>query len=244
MARFKAACIHLAICALVGAVLSAMLWYVWYPAPLLQAVGGTHIFLMLLVIDVILGPLLTFVVFKPGKRSLRFDLVCIAVVQLLALTYGLVALFEGRPVYVVSLGHRFDLVLASEVSDAELATAGKTLSWRGPEWVGVKISADAKERERIMFSALGGSDYGHFPQHHQPLAAMRDELLSKSKSTLELKILNAGKSLEIDEWMATRGASSYTTRFQGLKAKGQDMAVIMDAKTAKVIGIAPFKPWD
>jgi hypothetical protein len=34
-----------------------------------------------------------------------------------------------------------------------------------------------------------------------------------------------------------------SVRFQGLKARAKDMTVIVDAKTAKVIGIAPFKPW-
>ena len=104
MTRFRAASTHLAISAVIGAILSALFWFVWYPSPLFKAVGGYELFLMLLVIDVILGPLLTLVVFKSGKKSLKFDLAVIALVQAAALSYGVWTLLIGRPVYVAAFG--------------------------------------------------------------------------------------------------------------------------------------------
>lgn len=62
MTRFRAAAIHFAICASVAVIMLALFWYVWYPSPLFEAVGGDEIFLMLLAVDVVLGPLLTLVV--------------------------------------------------------------------------------------------------------------------------------------------------------------------------------------
>jgi hypothetical protein len=38
--------------------------------------------------DLALGPLLTLIVFEPGKPSLKFDLSCIVLLQLGALLYG------------------------------------------------------------------------------------------------------------------------------------------------------------
>ena len=55
MSRFSAAAIHLGNCMIVSAVLLALFWFVWYPAPLFEAVGGTAIFLILLGVDVVLG---------------------------------------------------------------------------------------------------------------------------------------------------------------------------------------------
>ena len=244
MTRFRAAAIHLAICVFVGLALLALFWFVWYPSPLFKAVGGDEIFMLLLAVDVVLGPLLTLVVFKAGKKSLKFDLAVIGLLQVAALGYGVWTLLAGRPVYVAGLGAKFAVVQANEVEAAELKTANQSLPWWGPHWVGTRQATDKAERERIMFSALGGADYGHFPQHHVPLEAMRDELLKEAKPIAELRKRNAAQGDALTAWLAARGHTDQSVVFQGLRARSQDMAVILDAKTAAVVGIAPFKPWD
>lgn len=244
MNRFRAAGVHVAISALVAALLFAGFWFIWYASPLFKAVGGTDIFVMLLCVDAVLGPLLTLIVFKAGKKSLKFDLAVIGLVQASALAYGVHALWVGRPVYVASLGHRFDVVQANDIGDDELRAYGKALPSLGPQWVGYKQPTDKKERDRVMFSGLGGLDYGHYPQHHAPIETMRDEILKNAKPVAELRKLNAGRDAYITAWLRDHGQSDHSVVFQGLKARAEDMAVILDAKTANVIGIAPFKPWN
>jgi hypothetical protein len=243
LTRWRAAGIHLGLSAFIAVLLLALFWFILYPAPLLQAVGGLEIFLALLGIDVVLGPLMTLIVWKKDWRQLRKDLAVIGFVQIAALCYGVYTLWIARPVYVAALGPRFEVVHATDISQAELAVSGKSLPIFGPEWVGVKQATDPKERERVMFSALSGADYGHFPQHHQPIENMRDELLKEAQSITDLKKLNPNDGAAIDAWIQSRGKVSDDVRFQGLRARSKDMAVIIDAKTAKVVGIAPFKPW-
>ncbi len=240
MSRFRAALVHFGICASIGLILLSFFWTVWYPPPLFDAVGGLNIFLMLLAVDVVLGPLLTFVVFKSGKKSLKFDLFVIGVLQVLALSYGVFTLFAGRPVYVAALGHRFDVIQASDVSSEELVAEARSLPWFGPKWVGTRTPSSSSERERVLFS---GSDYGHFPQHHQPLENMQQDILSRAQPISELKRLNAGRESHIDAWLAERNLSADAVRFQGLKARNKDFTIIIDARTAQVIGVAPFTPW-
>jgi len=244
MSRFRAATFHLLVCLAVAALLLCLFWFVWYPAPLFKAVGGLDIFLILLGIDVTLGPLLTLVVFKSGKKSLKFDLTVIATVQITALAYGIFTLLSGRPVYVAALGHRFDLIQASEIGEEHLKAAGVSLPLWGPQWVGVRKATDKKERENMLFSGLAGADYGHYPQYHAPLESMRDELLANAKPIAELRAKNIGSDDRITSWLSKRGYTDQTAVFQGLKARGESMAVILNAKTAMVVGIAPFKPWD
>lgn len=241
--RARAAGIHLAVSSAIALLLFLSFWCQLYPAPLFKAAGGLEIFVMLLAIDAVLGPLMTLIVWKRDWKQLRKDLAVIALVQLAALGYGLHTLWIARPVFVAALGPRFEVVHATDIDAAEIKTSGKALPLFGPEWVGVKRATDPKERERIMFSSLGGVDYGHFPQHHQPIENMREELLKNAQSIADLKKLNPGADAEIDRWIERNGAKPDGVVFQGLKARSQDMAVIMDAKTAKVIGIAPFKPW-
>jgi hypothetical protein len=242
--RFRAATLHFLICLLVGGILWVLLRTVWYPAPLFKAVGGQEIFLILLGIDVALGPLMTFVVFKADRKKLRFDLIVIGLVQIAALAYGLNTLWAGRPVYVAALGHRFDVVQATDVEEKELAAAKQHLPWWGPKWVGVKEAEDKEERARVLFSAMAGVDYGSFPQHHAPLATMRDEILKRARPIAELKKLNPGDEENIAAWLANHRVAEDTVVFHGLRARGQEMTVVMDAKTTSVIGVAPFKPWN
>ena len=65
---------HLAISVIIALLVVGLVFFVWYPSPLATAVGVTHIFLMMLAIDVIVGPLLGLLVYKEGKKTLKFDL--------------------------------------------------------------------------------------------------------------------------------------------------------------------------
>ncbi len=243
MSRLKVAGGHLLLCVVIALFLFAFFWFQLYPAPLFQASGALKVFLVLLAIDVVLGPLMTLIVWKRDWKQLRKDLAVIALLQIAALGYGVYTLWIARPVYVAALGPRFDVVHATDIDASEIKTSGKPLPLFGPKWVGIKQATDPKERERVMFASLGGVDYGHFPQHHQPIENMREELLKNARPIAELKKFNPGADAQIDRWVARNGATPDSVVFQGLKARTQDMAVIMDAKTAKVIGIAPFKPW-
>ena len=56
--RFKFFLSHLAISLLIALLVIGLVFFVWYPSPLATAVGVTQVFLMMLAIDVIVGPFL------------------------------------------------------------------------------------------------------------------------------------------------------------------------------------------
>jgi len=242
--RWRAAGVHVSASIVMALILLGLILNVWYPAPLFEAVGGREIFFLLLGVDVILGPLMTLVVFNSAKKSLKLDLTVIVLLQAVALVYGLHVLWAGRPVYVAALGHRFDVIQASEISPDDIKTSGRDLPKWAPEWVGIRRPDNAEERNNMMFSAIGGVDYGHKPQYHAAIGTMKDELLKEASPIADLRARNKAQDAEISAWLAARSRSDNDVRFLGLKARSQDMAVILDAKTAEVIGIAPFKPWD
>ena len=99
--RWQAAGAHLTLSAVIGATVLAAMLFVWYPEPFFDAVGGSRLILLLVGVDVVLGPLLTLVVYNPRKPRLRLDLSIIAVLQSAALIYGVHVMFAARPVYVV-----------------------------------------------------------------------------------------------------------------------------------------------
>jgi len=241
MRRFQAAGIHFLICLVVGFVLLALSWFVWYPAPMLMAIGGLEIFLLVVGIDVILGPLLTLVVFKSGKKSLKFDLAVIAVLQVAAMTYGMNALLEARPAYVAALGDSFQVVQATEVTDENLSKANTSLPWWGPKWVGTKEVVDKEWQSGVQAVESVGGGKGHFPQLHILYDSMKQRVVAESLPIGELKKKNPGQEKEIDRWLKSHGYDEQTARFQPIKISAETFALVLDAKTGVVIGIAPFK---
>jgi hypothetical protein len=241
--RYHAAAVHLLISASIGLFFFLLFRLLWYPGHLFRAVGGGDLFAVVVTVDVILGPLLTLIVFKPGKASLRFDLTVIGLIQALALAYGVQTLFIGRPVYIAVLGHRVDVVQASEIDPSDLNKAGQSLPRTGPVWVGYRPPTDRKEREDVLFGSLGGKDYGQLPQYHAPVDVMKPDILKLAKSVAELKGLNTGRESEIADWLVQHGYTERNAVFLGLRARSEDMTVFFDGATARVIGIAPFRPW-
>ena len=130
--RIKAFLIHGLVSISVALLVIGLVFFIWYPSPLAKAVGVTHIFLMMLVIDVILGPLLTLLVYKQGKKTLLFDLTVIVLLQISALGYGLWTISQGRPAWLVFNVDRFDNVRVNEIDNRNIAKAQQ--QYQNPSW--------------------------------------------------------------------------------------------------------------
>ena len=242
MNRFHAFGWHFLISLLVGLVLLALSWFVWYPSPMLMAIGGHEIFFLVVGIDVVLGPLLTLVVFKSGKRSLMFDLSTIALLQIAALGYGVSVLLEARPAYVAALGDKFQVVQATEVTAANLAKANTTLPWWGPKWVGTKAPEGRLDTDAVLFVTEVGGGRGHFPHLHIPYESMAQEVIQNARPISALVAANPTQALDIDAWLARRNYTAATAVYQPLKVSSSEFALIIDGTNGKIIGISPFRP--
>ena len=244
ISRYQAATIHFILSLCVGGVLFGLLWFVWYPAPMLVAIGGQELFLLIVCVDVILGPLLTLVVFNTKKRSLKFDLSVIALVQIGALVYGVSVMLEARPVYVAANVDHFQVIQATEVTDENLRKANASMPWFGPEWVGTKAPTDRYDVDAVEAVKQVGGGRGHFPQLHVPYESMASEVLEKSKPISGLMTTNMQQSAEMNGWLRKHNLDASTARFQPIKIRASEFTVVIDNKSAAIVGIAPFKPRD
>ncbi len=94
--KIKALLIHLLISAVIVGLLILMIVFIWYPKPLFEISGVITPVKMLVFIDLIVGPILTFVVYKKHKKTLKFDLSIVALMQIIALCYGAYIINNGR----------------------------------------------------------------------------------------------------------------------------------------------------
>lgn len=196
LTRWRAASIHLmASLVLVATVCLLMLW-IWFPDGLISVAGMSRYVLLLLCIDLCIGPLITLIVYKAGKPRLRFDLTVIALLQLAFFAYGLHAIWQTRPVYLVGAVDRLTLVFANQVDgitrDFELPTGRPVL-------VGARIPENREERDAILNAALaGGADIDMRPQYYVPYEQVAPGLREHAR-TLDSLELSAGESSRLSE---------------------------------------------
>lgn len=243
--RFQAFAVHLSGSLGIAFCATALVFLVWYPGSFSGATGVTAIFLMMLGIDVVLGPCITLVVFNPAKKELKRDLLIVLIVQLAALFYGLHTVFIARPVYAVFNADRFDLVYANDLTDEKLSKVMdqrfKALPLFGPQVIAAKRPDSAKERSDLMFSAaLGGDDVPQMPQYYVPYVDQRAQVLSRMLPLDGLRALNQKDGRKIDALLLKYGKE---IAYLPLRGKVQDLTVIVARKTGEVLEINELAPW-
>lgn len=246
--RYQAFTGHLGLSAAVAAVSAALVFLVWYPSPLAAATGVTGIFLMLLAIDVIVGPVITLIVFNPSKKALKRDLLVVLVLQVAALLYGMNAVFAARPVYAVFNVDRFDLVLANDMTEAKLqkveASRFKSLPGFGPQVIAARRPGTSKERNEILFgAAAGGDDLPQLPQYYVAYGDARTEAAKRAQPIDALRELNRSETARVDDLARRHAGRAAGVGYLPLRAKVVDMAVIVARDTGEVLEIADLRPW-
>lgn len=232
---------HLTLSFLIALLVVGLVFFIWYPFPLAKAVGVTHIFLMMLAIDVIVGPLLGLLVYKEGKRTLKFDLSVIITIQILALCYGIYSIAEGRPVWLAYNIDRFELVRKNEIIEKNIAQAlpqYQQVSWLKPQFVATEFSQDAKQRNDDMFAeVLGGVSLAQHPERYLALSKVKDQIQKRAQP---LKLLQQYNPKSVVE--KTLAQYLQATAFLPLKAGSVDMTVLVD-QSGEVVEIVDLRPW-
>lgn len=248
--RLRAGFIHLCLSATIAALVFLPIYFIWYPDVLYESAGGRDLFLLIVSIVVTMGPLLTMVVYVPGKWGLRFDLIVIGTLQLVALAFGVHMLFESRPVNMVFVKDRFELVLADEYPEGELekrsSGAHGSLTWTGPRIVGAKLPTDFKERTQLMFSTLGGGPDVHLlPRYYVPYDEVRALAREKGETVQKLRDRNPGaeNAAQIAAVVASTGRKESELLFLPMRAGKSDLTIFIDAKTGAIVKISSIKPW-
>ena len=241
--RARAAGIHLVISAAVALLAAVLVFGLWYPGPYRLLAGGRDLFLLVTSVDVIIGPLLTFAVFNLAKprQELRRDLAVIVALQLAALFYGMVTVYEARPIAMVFEVDRFRLVTASNVSLEDLPTAApqyRTLPLTGPQLLGTRRPKEGDERNDALFKGVDGVDVGSRPLFWQPYDLSRADALARSQPLAALRARYPNEAASIDKGVAAMKVDPSTARFLPVMARG-DWVAVLDAK-GDVVGYLPF----
>ena len=237
--KLQAFAIHLAISLVLVLMAYFLIQFLWYPAPLIKATDAGKIFIMILLVDLVLGPLLTFIIYKKNKKTLRMDLTIIVLIQLSALGYGLYSVYQARPVWMAYVADRFELVRVNDIiEDDELEY---DLPKLGPQYVYVDLERqDASEK---LDSILKETEYNISPAQRPKFYNNFDlakPLIVKNSQDVAL-LNNYNDSVKVTSILKKYPSAD---SFLPLKANAVDMTVLIDRKNqGQIIKIVDLRPW-
>lgn len=246
-ARARVAGIHLLLSALAVASVLAPLVAVLFPGPYFHLAGAVGLILLVVAVDLVMGPGLTFLVAARGKPAavLRRDIAAIVLLQLAALSFGMHSIVLGRPVFITFAVDRFELVAAAEVDASELERAApefRTLSWAGPILVGARRSDDPLQRQQLLLASATGIDLKHLISTYVAYDRIQQDALARSKSVGELMRFNSTAS--VARALSAEGATaSERLRWLPVRGKHEDQVALIDARSGQLVRLVRLAPW-
>jgi hypothetical protein len=245
--RLVAAGWHLLMSAAVAMLAALLVFVLWYPGAFRGLSGGRDLFLLVVAVDVVLGPLLTLAVFDrtKGWPHLRRDLAVIVLLQLAALAYGLHTVMIVRPVALVFEQDRFRVVNAAEVYTPELDKAPeglRELPLTGPWTLAVRESRPGQERnESIFMAVLKGVDTSQRPSFWMPYHDRRQQAFEKARPLRELIRRYPAEADGLLASVASAGLREENVRFLPVIARGDWVALLRP--NGDVIDFARLDGW-
>jgi hypothetical protein len=243
--RLRAAGLHLAASVAVAAAAASLVFGIWYPYPYGVIAGGRELFLLLVAVDVVLGPMITLAVFDPRKtlRTLKRDLAVVVLLQLAALGYGLWTVAVARPVHLVFEIDRFRVVHAIDVPHELLPKAPKelqTLPWTGPTTLSMRAFRSSNEHFDATMAALEGVSLGSRPDFWQPYSSGKGDVLKAAKPVAALKQRFPAEAAAVDAVLQRAGRAEAAAVYVPLAARKAFWTVLLDASTTEVLGFVPL----
>jgi hypothetical protein len=212
--RLKAFAAHFGLSAGVLAVVLSGLFFGWYRWPGWYVTGFLHVSLILLGVDVTMGPLFTLLIASPRKprKVLARDIAVIAVLQVAALLYGVSTLWGGRPLYYAYSTRELEAVAAAQIPRSEAELGRQKNPDLAPRWYSLPRWVWAPSKGPIqpahISNAAGGAeriDVTQMPRLYRPLSQAGDVLRSELRTVDYWGIFTKAEKQLLKERMSARG---------------------------------------
>ena len=239
--RLTASAIHLGISLAIAMVAAALVFGLWYPFPYRDTSGGRALFLIVVAVDVVLGPLITLTVFnknKPRDELVR-DLIIVGLIQLSALGYGLWTVAVARPVHLVFEYDRFRVVHAIEVPEELLNKAPanvRKMPLTGPVVLALRPFKDVNEEGTATLMALQGLPLSAKPDLWQAYPEAKMRVLTAAKPMADLQNRFPEKARLIDEAVSRSHEMQDKLVYLPMVARDSAWTVLLDSRSAEIRG--------
>ncbi len=177
--RWQAFGIHILVSLFLFIILASIIYFLWYPGFLFWHDGGIDGIKLIAGVDLCIGPLLTLMVYKVGKKGLKMDLACIFTLQIACLTGGMWAVWSTRPAAVVYAGGVYQSINAHGYTSnqVEIDDIALLQNNRWPVSIAVDLTEDQAKVLTGIWAMLGSDIHYNF-DNYIPYAQKIPELKS------------------------------------------------------------------
>lgn len=244
--RFKAFGLHLLASAIVLTLVLGTFYLEWYRWPGWYLADAVQVVVVLAGVDLALGPLLTFVIAGSSKprRVLTRDIAMIVAVQLCALVYGTVSLWNGRPLYYAFSENVLQLVQAYDIDPQEVTLARQrnpefVPHWYSlPRWIWAPLPQDSQERDSIVKSAItGGNDVISMPQYFRHWEQGLPDLRRQLKKVEDLGFFSAAEKNSLKEQMRAAGLDADQLNSIPFTGRGRPLLAVFDPASLRMTAL-------
>ena len=241
--KFKATLIHFLLSVALVALIIGSILFLFFPELFIGVTDFKEVALIIICVDLVLGPLLTFVVFNPKKtkKSLYLDFSVIAAIQISAVLYGAFSLFQIHPVYVTFNIDRFTIVTAKDAEpEKALVKEYKISKFDAGKLAFAKMPYDLEKQNDLLLSAtMGGEDLESMEEYYEPYDSNISSIMAKS---LDPQLVLSKKESEKFKYTHKSDLNNYA--FFPLNSPKKDAIIVLDKKTARPVATLNINPWD
>ncbi len=242
--KIKASLIHLLISAVLVSIILISIKVLSYPGVFFSILGAERLFKLIFFVDIILGPLLTFVIYSDSKKGLKFDLSVIAFCQIVAMVYGAYSLYIARPAYVVYVVDRFELVQQSQLNSPTKVPNVNTPQFNNLVVLQAKLPTSPEENTAFMEARMsGGPELAHSTQLYGPI----DEASDLIRNTIKpLSNISESQLISLSSALNKKGIEKSSYSEFGLipfTSSNRDFTALVRITTLSIEEIIEIDPW-
>ena len=234
--------LRLALTALFLLILLGLVRFDWYPGLLLQLSGTARHLAVVAVAALVIGPGLSTLLYRPGKRGLRLDLVVVVIVEIAVISVVAFDLHQRRPYFAVFAVDRFELVMANEVDWGNIRYDElRSKPFGFPRLVYAKLPDDPVAITTLIDEVvLGGApDIDRRPEFWLPypegVQSVREALIALDKTQNGAKAVNA--------WLKSDSLDAADFGYLPLRGQSGDASIVVDRSSGIPVQMLDFDPW-
>jgi len=243
--RWQAFLIHLGISAVLYVGLLYLIFFHWYPQPYFAVDGGWEGVQIITGVDLVLGPVLTLMVYNRRKRELKRDLAIIGMLQLVALVWGTWLVYDQRTAAVVFASGRFNTLSVDQIVDAgdraqQLVSESRTR----PPYFLVRMPTERKEWLDMIARAMKtGIPLTLRGDLYEPVTDENRMQVLHSAIDIERRVKNVKDDrAKLDEFLSLYGGTSSDYGFVPLSARYGFLLLALSRKDASIVGALDIRP--
>jgi len=237
---------HLALSATIVGTVCGLIFFFWYPPPYFGIKGAWNVLRVLIGVDLVLGPLLTLILFRPGKPGLGIDMTMIAMIQLSALLYGTTVIFHERPYFAVFAVDRFEVLSRKDVDPAAIAgTEFEAKPMVGPVLAYASLPTAPAELQRLIEETLfeGKPDIERRPEFWGAYDEHRRDILARAQKLSELAERRPALAKEIAAAGTSLGRDPAALVYVPVIGTDRALTLVLESESARPLKVLDIDPW-